>query len=326
MNAQKMKRFTSTHSIWLVLVVMVVFTTLMNPRFLSVDNLHNILMTEAVIGILAAGVMWCILARGIDLSLGSVVALVSVVSASFVQVFDYAGKLFPNLPDLPIGVGIAAGIAVGTLIGLINGLLVAYTKIPPFIATLGTQLIARSLAQLYTNAYPVPTLKPEFKALGQGRFLGVPNIVWFMILILAISGFMLTQTRFGKNIYAIGGNEQAARVAGINVEKNLIKVYTWSCFCAAVGGVLLAARAGSGNSSYGLNYELDAIAAVTVGGTSHSGGICRMSGVIAGILILGVLKNAMIFIGINPYVQQAIKGAIIIGAVVFDMRKNAKRA
>lgn len=134
MEVQKIKRFTSTHSIWLVLVVMVIFTAVMNPRFLSMDNLHNILMTEAVIGILAAGVMWCILAKGIDLSLGSVVALVSVVSASFVQVFGYGSKLFPNLPDLPIGVGVAAGIAVGTLIGLINGLLVAYTKVPSLLA------------------------------------------------------------------------------------------------------------------------------------------------------------------------------------------------
>jgi ribose/xylose/arabinose/galactoside ABC-type transport system permease subunit len=139
------------------------------------------------------------------------------------------------------------------------------------------------------------------------------------------SWFFLTQTRFGRNIYAIGGNEQAARVAGINVEKNLVLVYTWCSFCAAVGGVLLAARSGSGNSTLGLNYELDAIAAATVGGTSHSGGVCRLSGVIAGILILGILKNGLLLLNVSPYIQQAVKGIIIVGAVVFDMRKNAKR-
>ena len=323
---ERIKRHASTHSIWIVLIVMIVFTTLINPVFLSWVNIINVLMTEAVIAILTAGVMWAILSKGIDLSLGAIVALSSVVAASLVQEPTYAARLFPGLPLMPITVAVLAGLLVGLVFGFANGALVAYTKIPAFIATLGTQLIARSFAQLYTNAYPVPTLRPEFKLLGQGRTLFIPNIVWFMLLFLIISGFLLTQTRFGKSIYAIGGNDMAARVAGINVEKNLIKVYTWCAVCAAMGGVLLAARAGSGNSSYGLNYELDAIAAATVGGTSHSGGVCRMSGVVAGILILGVLKNAMLILGINPYIQQTIKGLIIIGAVVFDMRKHAKKA
>lgn len=327
MDKTKIRGFLGTHSIWFVLIIMVVITTLFNPVFLSINNIFNILTTEAIIGILAAGVMWAILSKGIDLSLGSVVALVSVVAASFAQEATYAARMYPGLSEnFPIMIAVLAGLVVGVLFGLANGLLVAYTKIPAFIATLGTQLIARSLAQLYTGAYPVPTLKATYKFLGQGKVLGIPVIVLFMVLFLVISGILLTQTRFGKSVYAIGGNDQAAKVAGINVEKNLVKVYVWCGFCAAAGGVLLAARAGSGNSSYGVNYELDAIAAATVGGTSHSGGICRISGVIAGILILGVLKNAMLIIGINPYIQQAIKGAIIIGAVVFDMRKNAKKA
>jgi ribose/xylose/arabinose/galactoside ABC-type transport system permease subunit len=150
-------------------------------------------------------------------------------------------------------------------------------------------------------------------------------VVWVFFVFVAIAGFLLTQTRFGKNIYAIGGNDQAARVAGINVEKNLILVYTWCSFCAASGGVLLAARSGSGNSTLGLNYELDAIAAATVGGTSHTGGVCRISGVIAGILILGILKNGLLLLNVSPYIQQAVKGIIIVGVVVFDMRKNAKK-
>ena len=210
---------------------------------------------------------------------------------------------------------------------MLNGLLIAYTKIPPFIATLGTQLIARACAQLYTNTYPIPELKSEFKTLGQGYIIPniLPTVVFIFVVFVVISGFLLTQTRFGASVYAIGGNDQAARVAGINVERNLIKVYAWCAFCASVGGVLLSARSGSGNSQNGLNYELDAIAAVTVGGTSHSGGICRISGVIAGILILGVLKNGMLLLGISSYLQQIFKGAIIVLAVVFDMRKNVKK-
>ena len=176
---------------------------------------------------------------------------------------------------------------------------------------------------LYTS---IPELKPEFKSIAQYNLFGaIPMVVVIFIVFAAVSGYMLTQTRFGSSIYAIGGNDQAARVAGINVEKNLIKVYTWCAFCAATGGILLAARSGAGNSSVGLNYELDAIAAATVGGTSHTGGVCRISGVIAGILILGVLKNGMMLLKISPYLQQVFKGMIIIAAVVFDMRKNAKK-
>lgn len=328
MDKANLKKKVSQNSIWFVLIFMVVAMTILSNSFLTAKNIVNILTTESITGIIAVGVMWCILSKGIDLSPGSMVALTSVVSASLAQKFEYgASRLFPNLPDLPIIIPVLAALAVGTIFGIINGLLIAYTKIPAFIATLGTQLIARALAQLYTNAYPIPELKNSFKDLAQYQLFGViPMVICIFVIFAVISGFMLTQTRFGKSIYAIGGNDQAARVAGINVEKNLIKVYAWCAFCASVGGILLTARSGAGNSSVGLNYELDAIAAATVGGTSHSGGICRISGVIAGILILGVLKNGMMLLKISPYLQQVCKGAIIILAVVFDMRKNAKKA
>lgn len=328
MKTANWRKTVGQNSIWLVLIAMGGALAIATPTFFTYKNIMNILTTESIIGILAVGVMWCILSRGIDLSPGAVVALTSCISASLAQDFAYgASRLFPNLQNLPIAVALLAGIAAGTVIGVINGLLIAYTKIPAFIATLGTQLISRALAQLYTNAYPIPQLKPEFKSIAQYNLFGViPMVVVIFILFAAVSGFMLTQTRFGKSIYAIGGNDQAARVAGINVEKNLIKVYTWCAFCASVGGILLAARSGAGNSSVGLNYELDAIAAATVGGTSHTGGVCRISGVIAGILILGVLKNGMMLLNISPYLQQVCKGVIIIAAVVFDMRKNAKKA
>ncbi|MCI8856126.1 MAG: hypothetical protein HFH26_06210 [Clostridiaceae bacterium] len=327
MNPKTMKKIIGQNSIWLVLLAMCTVLTISTKTFLTAQNFMNILTTESIIGIIAVGVMWCILSKGIDLSPGSVVALTSCISASLAQQYAYgASRLFPNLPDLPVIAAVLAALAAGTLIGLINGLLIAYTKIPAFIATLGTQLIARALAQLYTNAYPIPELKPEFKSIAQYNLFGaIPMVVVIFIIFAVVSGYMLTQTRFGSSIYAIGGNDQAARVAGINVEKNLIKVYTWCAFCAATGGILLAARSGAGNSSVGLNYELDAIAAATVGGTSHTGGVCRISGVIAGILILGVLKNGMMLLKISPYLQQVFKGMIIIAAVVFDMRKNAKK-
>lgn len=332
MNATKAKKFMSKNSIWVVFVFMVILMAFLSPTFLTAKNIVSVLTTESITGILTVGVMWCILSKGIDLSPGALVALTGVVTASLAQKFTYgASRLFPNLPDVPVIIAILAGLVVGTLFGVLNGWLIAYTKIPAFIATLGTQLIARALALLYTNAYPIPELKPSLKNVAQFELFNIGGasvtvVIVIFIIFAVISGFMLTQTRFGKSIYAIGGNDQAARVAGINVEKNLIKVYTWCAFCASVGGILLAARSGAGNASVGVNYELDAIAAATVGGTSHSGGVCRISGVIAGILILGVLKNGMMLLKISPYVQQVFKGAIIILAVVFDMRKNAKKS
>ena len=217
--------------------------------------------------------------------------------------------------------------ALGAGIGAIYGAIIAYTKIPPFIATLGAQLICRAGAKMYTNR-PVSNLSEQFRFLGAYRIGGVfPIIIVVFFVMFAISAFLLTQTRFGKNVYAIGGNDQAARVAGINVEKNLILVYIWCSLCAAIAGMLLAGRAGSADpANSGLNYELDAIAAATVGGTSHTGGICRVSGVLAGILILGVINNGLVMLKVDDNMTNIVKGVIIVGSVVLDMRKNAKRA
>lgn len=318
-------KFVKENSIWSVFVVMFIAATFLSKNFLTVSNIRSVLETESIIGILAVGLMWCILSRGIDISVGSIVALSSVIVASLAQVSTYSAAMYPGL-NIPWPLAVAIAVLVGALFGALNGAIIAYTKIPAFIATLGTQLICRAAAQLYTNAYPVPELKPGLKALGQGRIFGsIPIIIIFFVIFVALSGFMLTQTRFGKNVYAIGGNSDAARVAGINVEKNLTLVYLWSGVCAGVAGVLLTARSGAGNSAAGVGFETDAIAAATVGGTSHTGGVARISGVIAGILILGVAKNLMVLTGVNAYWQQIVKGVIIIVAVVFDMRKNIVR-
>lgn len=321
------KKFISQNSIWLVLIVMVVLLTIVRPNFMTVRNLQTLLESESIKGILAFGVMWTILSKGIDLGPGSVVALVSVITASLVQPMDIANKLLPNMPQLPGFVSAIIGILIGAFIGAVAGGIIAYTKIPPFIATLGTQLICRALAKMYSTQ-PVSNLSDDFRIFAKGRLFGfIPVIVVIFAILFVISAFMLTQTRFGKNIYAIGGNDQAARVAGINVEKNLIKVYIWCSVCAAIGGILLAARTGSADpSTNGLNYELDAIAAATVGGTSHTGGVCRVSGVLAGILILGVINNGLVLLNVDDNMTNVIKGLIIVGAVVFDMRKNAKKA
>lgn len=321
------KKFLSQNSIWLVLIAMVIIMGVAQPSFFTVNNLLTLLSGEAVKGILAFGVMFAILSKGIDLTIGASAGLVACITASLVQPADYANAVFPGLGSLPAPLVILIGLAIGAGIGAIYGAIIAYTKIPPFIATLGAQLICRAGAKMYTNR-PVSNLSEQFRFLGAYRIGGVfPIIIVVFFVMFAISAFLLTQTRFGKNVYAIGGNDQAARVAGINVEKNLILVYIWCSLCAAIAGMLLAGRAGSADpANSGLNYELDAIAAATVGGTSHTGGICRVSGVLAGILILGVINNGLVMLKVDDNMTNIVKGVIIVGSVVLDMRKNAKRA
>ncbi|RKJ81407.1 ABC transporter permease, partial [Butyricicoccus sp. 1XD8-22] len=276
-------------------------------------------------GIMAFGVMFAILSKGIDLTIGASAGLIACITAALAQPADYANAV-PGVPTLPAPVIFLVGLALGAGIGAIYGAIIAYTKIPAFIATLGGQLICRASAKIFTNR-PVSNLDEAFRFPGSGRIGGFPAIIIVFLIMFAIAAFLLTQTRFGKNVYAIGGNDQAARVAGINVEKTLVLVYVWCSVCAAIAGMLLAGRAGSADpANSGLNYELDAIAAATVGGTSHAGGICRASGVMAGILILGVINNGLVMLKVDDNMTNIVKGLIIIGSVVLDMRKNAKRA
>ena len=226
---------------------------------------------------------------------------------------------------MPAVIVILIGLAIGVALGAIYGAIIAYTKIPAFIATLGAQLICRAGAKIYSDS-PVSKLTEGYRFLGHAKIGNFPIIIIVFFVMFAIAAFLLNHTRFGKNVFAVGGNEQAARVAGINVEKTLVLVYMWCSFCAAVGAILLTGKTGSATpASTGLNYELDAIAAATVGGTSHTGGICRASGVLAGIFILGVINNGLVMLKVDDNMTNIVKGLIIVGSVILDMRKNAKR-
>lgn len=328
---QNARSFLSQNAIWVVLIVMVlvmnflIYLRLHRWAFLTPQNIQTLFESESIRGILTFGVMFAILSKGIDLSTGSVAGLVAVVVASLVQPIDMATRLIVDGTQLPAFVAILVGLGIGALVGGIMGAIIAYTKIHPFIATLGGQLICRAIAKMYANR-PVSNLPDSFRGIAKAKIGPIPMIIVVFVIMFAIASFILTQTRFGKNIYAIGGNDQAARVSGINVERNLVMVYVWCSVCAALGGILLAARTGSADSStYGLNYELDAIAAATVGGTSQTGGICRPSGVLAGILIMGVINNGLVLMGVDDNMTNVIKGLIIVGAVILDMRKNAKK-
>lgn len=319
----KFRKMLENNFIWLILLAMVVLVSVARPAFLTTRNIQALLEAESIRGILAFGMMWALLAQGIDLSVGASAALVATITASFVQNPEAANRLLGDTGQFSVLPAVIVGLSVGLVVGLINGTLIARFNLPPFIATLGMQLICRALSKMYSRA-PVSNLSEGFRNLAKYQVFGFfPMILVFFILVFLLMYFLLNHTRFGKNIYAIGGNRQAAYVAGVNVKRNLVGVYVVSGLCAALGGILLAARTGSADpSTTGLNYELDAVAAATVGGTSHSGGIAKATGVLAGILIMGVINNGLVLLNVDDNMTNVIKGLIIIIAVTIDMRRN----
>ena len=325
MSATAKKRI-SDNIIWIVLVALIIIMSIGNKNFMTISNIKTLLTGESIKGILACAVCFCILTKGIELTLGASAAMIGCITAALCQSVDASNKALSGLTtQLPGIVALLIGLVIGAVIGVLQGAIIAFTGMPAFIATLGGQLICRAGAKIFTK-YPVSNLSDSYRFFGSGSVGPIPVIVVIFIVVVILAWFILNHTRFGKSLYAIGGNAQAARVAGINVEKNLILTYVWAGVLAGLAGVLLAGRAGSVDpSSSGLNYELDAIAAATVGGTSHSGGICKISGVVCGILILGVINNGLVLLGVDDNWTNIIKGLIIIGSVTLDMRKNAKR-
>ena len=322
----KDKRKPKELSIFLILLAIALLFEVLGWFFVgqsflgSPQRLFLMILQVSVVGLIAVGVTQVIITGGIDLSSGSVVALVAVVAASFAQSEEARRPVFESLLGLPAIVPILVGLAVGSLCGFINGVLISKTKIPPFIATLGMMVSARGMAQFYTEGKPVSMLSESYTFWGSGA---MPVVIYLVMALIA--HILLTNTRYGKFTYAIGGNEVAAKVSGINVDKALIKIYTFAGFLSGMAGIVLSARVNSGQASMGVQFELDAIASAVIGGTSLSGGIGRIPGAIIGALVLGVVKSGFTFLGVNAYVQEIIKGLIIIGAVVLDMMRNKKR-
>ena len=287
---------------------------------MNTQRLTIMILQVAVIGIIAVGVTQVIITGGIDLSSGSVVGVTAMIAASVAQASTWPRALYPALTDLPAIVPIGLGLCVGVLAGLINGWLIARTKIPPFIATLGMMVSARGLSKWYTKGQPVSGLTDQFNFIGTG--------IWPVIVFLVVAFIFhiaLRYTRYGKFTYAIGANVQAARVSGINVEAHLIKVYAIAGMLAGLAGVVTAARAQTAQAGMGVMYELDAIAATVIGGTSLAGGVGRITGTVIGTVILGVMTSGFTFLRVDAYYQEIVKGMIIVAAVVVDVYRQKKR-
>ncbi|MDR1178745.1 MAG: ABC transporter permease [Spirochaetaceae bacterium] len=320
-------RIFRTYGMVIVLFVMIILLSLVSRgRFFTSTNIFNVLSQSSIFGIMALGMTFVIISKGIDLSVGSVLALSGVVAASFAQVAGATERYFPGMPVLPVLVPVLITLIIGGGCGCVSGFLIAKTGIPAFIATLGMQTVARGFALIYTKGRPVSNLIPSLNFLGSKVFnntIPVPVIIY--LLMIVVSYILLNKTRFGKNTYAIGGNITAAEVSGINVSKNLILIYTYCGLLAGLAGLVFAGRVGSVHPGAAEGYELTAIAATTIGGTSHSGGIGTIVGAFIGTMVLQVLRNGFTLLGVNAYWQKVAEGLIIVVAVIIDMRKNAKR-
>jgi inositol transport system permease protein len=313
----------SKYGIFFIFAGMVILASFLSPAFLTLTNVTNVVRQMSIIGLIALGVTGVIVSGGIDLSSGSVVGVSAVVAASLVQVGHGPRVLFPGIAGSPALLAVAAGCGVGMLAGFVNGSLVAKTHIPPFIATLGMYTAARGAGMLYTSGRPLSQLSDSYNFIGQGDVGGVPVPILILALMAVVTHVLYARTKFGKYIYAIGGNEQAARVSGIDVGRYKILIYTYAGALSGLAGLVISSRIGSGQPGLGVGYELDAIAAAVIGGTSLSaGGIGTIPGTIVGALIIGVLNNTLDLVNVSAYWQQIIKGLIIVGAVVLDQRKN----
>jgi len=292
------------------LLVLCIIITIVSPRFLTVPNLRNVLTQLSVNAVIAAGMSFVILTGGIDLSVGSTVSICGAIAATLTK---STGNAF---------ISVLVALIFGAFIGLINGLIIAKGKIQAFIATLGTMTIFRGVTYVYTNGTPISGLGQGFMAIGNDKILGIPVPVIIMIVIFIIGYYLLTQVRFGRYVYALGGNEDSARLSGINTQKIKTLIYVISGIMASIGGIIVTSRIGSASPNAGSGFELDAIAAVVLGGTSLAGGEGSIIGTIIGALIIGILNNGLNLMNVSPFYQQIVKGLVILFAVMIDKKSK----
>lgn len=296
--------------ILVVLVLLVALMAAIAPNFASTDNLLNIARSISINAILAAGMTFVIITAGIDLSVGSIVAVSGVVA------------VLSAMGGVPSPLAVLLGVLAGAAAGLLNGLFVAYMALAAFIVTLASMTFLRGLAYTMTGGQPIVDNALNFRDLGNGYIAGIPIPVIVMVIVYLVAWFVLERTRYGRHVYAVGGNPEAARLAGVNVKRILTSVYAISGACAGLAGVIFAARVVSAQPTAGTSYELDAIAAVVLGGTSLAGGRGRIVGTLIGAVILGVLSTGLILMNVPFFTQLLIKGIVIILAVSIDSLKQ----
>lgn len=313
-NAHHVLSFVHQYGIIIAFFLLCGVLSFTSEYFLTTKNIVNVLRQTSINGILALGMTMVILTRGIDLSVGSVLALSGIVSASLVHGAD----------AMPATVAVLAGLGVGLGCGLVNGFVVARLGVPPFVATLGMLSVARGLTYIYSDGMPIANLSDSFLWLGQGRLFEVPIPVFILAGVFIALWVLLNKTTFGRYIYAVGGSEKSAKTAGIGTKKVLVATYALAGMLAGLGGLILTARTTTGLPQAGQSYELDAIAAVVIGGTSLAGGVGTVRGTLFGALIIGVINNGLDLMGVSSFYQQVVKGVIIVCAVLLDPARRTR--
>lgn len=329
MKTINIKKILIDKALVIVLLFMIIGIIIIEPSFLQWRVFTDIITQSAVKMICALGLMFPLLIGGTDLAGGRQVGLAAVLVASMSQLADYSNRFWPNLPQLPIIVPMLAAILAVAVIGAVNGFMVSRLKMAPFIATFGMSTIVYGINCLYfakkpNNSQPIGGIRDELRFLSSYKLFGqVSLLVVIAIAAVIVVWFVLNKTVFGKNIYIVGGNPDAAKVSGVNVNKVIMSVFIIESCLVGLAGIMEVARTGGANSSYGNAYEFDAISSCVVGGVSLSGGIGKVSGAAIGVIIFTFISYGLAFIGVNSNWQLIIKGIIICSAVALDMRKNA---
>jgi ribose transport system permease protein len=306
-------KITDRFGIGIAIIILFIFLSISSPHFLEINNLLNILLQVSISTIIAVGMTFVIMTSGIDLSVGPLTAFSSVIIGLTLHL------------DIGIGIPILTGILVGGLLGLINGVLIARLKIPAFIATLGMMSVARGAALFITNGQTIHMFPSEFRFFSAGSIEKIPIPVVYALIVVILAVFILNYTKFGRYIYAIGGNKEAARLSGINVKAVETWAYIISGITCGIGAVILTGRLNAAQPIAGIGYELDAIAAVIIGGTSLNGGEGTITGTLMGAILIGMLRNGLNLLNVSPFLQQIVIGSVIVGAVFFDQYRRSRK-
>lgn len=328
MKSKSITKILVDNILYICLLLMIVIIAVISPSFISMRVLSDVLIQSAPKILLAMGMLVVIVAGGMDMTVGRLAGLGAVVSGTLAQQATYYLKFWPSLPELPIFVPILASVVVGMISGAITGIVISKLRVPGFLAGLGLQLIIYGgnllfLKKAPNNSQPLAGFKTSFTKFGTGSIFGINYLIIVAFAVMIVVFIILNMTTLGKNIYATGGNREAAKVAGIDVFKIDMFVYMLSGALAALAGCMLAARTGSANATYAEGYEMDAIASCIIGGASFAGGIGNVPGAFLGVIIFSVINYGLTFVGLSSYWQNIAKGLIIIVAVALDMRKYA---
>ena len=320
-SGKKVKSWITNNAIIILMLVIVIAVGIMKPKFFGASNLINTLKNISIRYIIALGISGCLITTGNDLSAGRLAGFAACLACIFAQTEGAAGKFYANMPTLSTPVVFILVIAICAIVGLCNGLVVSYLKVQPFIATLGMQQVVYGICLVYTGGTPIGSLNKNFTSLASNTIIGVPVLIWIALIVAGCFWFLYNKTRHGKYMYAIGGNEAAAEVAGVNVNATKIRIYILASCMFGLAGCLLAAKSGGASVNTAQGYELDAIAASTIGGVSTTGGVGTVPGVLVGVCVFEVLKVALQFMGIDSSYTYLVQGLVIILAVAMDIRK-----